>query len=330
MYFQKSDYAVAVYDDFFPARYVVIDLETTGYSPKDDKIIEIGAILVENGQIKTQFQSFVNPECCVPDHITRLTGITDEMVSNAPAIRDILRKLINFIDFDPIIAHNAKFEGRWLTEMFNRYMEINLNNSFIDTLSLSRRIFPALESHSLETLTDLLSIPAAVHHRAVEDAIQTMQLFEFFRGYCSLHNHSCDSSQIKTPKTIRMPKPKFEVSAKDVMTTIDASCTINELNPFFGRTFVITGDLPMMLRRDAYERIIRCGGFIEDRVTKKVNCIVIGSSIQHLKNPEYKSTKQRKAEEYIAKGADIQIMSGSEFTEIMRSLDGDEEKCPEN
>ena len=189
----------------FPNRYVVVDLETTGFSAKKCEIIEIGAVRVENGILQSNFHTLVKPDNRIPELITEMTHITDEMVSDAPKISEALLRFINFIDFDPIVAHNAAFESGWLLPLFQKHLGIKIENVFFDSLEIARQTFPELESHTLEAMTDLLSIPCSCRHRALHDAIQTVQVFEFLRAYRSLQN------RLSMPKNT-LPKPKKKLS----------------------------------------------------------------------------------------------------------------------
>ena len=126
--------------------YVVFDLETTGFSPVKDKIIEIGAVKVEEGKITDKFSTFVNPKVPIPFEITRLTSITDEMVMNAPTIEEVLPEFLEFIDGAALVAHNAGFDVGFI-EQNCRYQDIQPDFTSVDTVALARILLPLCLIH---------------------------------------------------------------------------------------------------------------------------------------------------------------------------------------
>lgn len=158
--------------------FVVFDLETTGLSPKDCKITEIGAVLVENGVIQEQYNTFVNPECHIPKQITELTGITDDMVANAPSQEQALRDFLHWVDGRILVAHNAHgFDIRFLQEGAERY-QILFENTYLDTVPLAQTLYLGLRNYKLDTIGKHLEVPPFEHHRACDDARALAQIFE--------------------------------------------------------------------------------------------------------------------------------------------------------
>lgn len=156
--------------------YVVFDIETTGLSAINDMITEIGGIRVVNGEIKDTFSQLVNPERPIPEFITKLTGITDEMVKDKPTIKDVIVEFNEFIKDDVLVAHNATFDIGFIREKM-RLSNIQFNNPVLDTLELSRSVFPELKSHKLNLVAKHLGISLDNHHRAVDDAQATAEIF---------------------------------------------------------------------------------------------------------------------------------------------------------
>lgn len=156
--------------------YVVFDIETTGLSAINDMITEIGAIRVVNGEIKDTYSQLINPERPIPEFITNLTGITDEMVKDKPTIKDVIGDFNNFIKDDVLVAHNATFDIGFIREKM-RLNNIELTNPVLDTLELSRSVFPELKSHKLNLVAKHLGISLDNHHRAVDDAQATAEIF---------------------------------------------------------------------------------------------------------------------------------------------------------
>ena len=159
--------------------YVVFDLETTGFSPSVNKIIEIGAVKVENGCITDRFSTFVNPEVPIPFRIEELTGINDEMVLDAPVIEKILPEFLTFCEGAVMVAHNAAFDMSFIEENCRR---LGLEREFtsVDTVALARVLLPQLGRFKLDTVAKALHISLENHHRAVDDAGCTAEIFVKF------------------------------------------------------------------------------------------------------------------------------------------------------
>ena len=159
--------------------YVVFDLETTGFSPIQDKIIEIGAVKVERGVITERFSTFVNPKILIPFKITQLTSITDDMVVDAETIDVVLPKFLDFIGDAVLVAHNAGFDVSFI-EQNCRYQEIEREFISLDTVALARVLLPTLSKYKLNVVAKALNISLENHHRAVDDAGATAEIFVRF------------------------------------------------------------------------------------------------------------------------------------------------------
>ena len=156
--------------------FVVFDLETTGTAIGIDKITEIGAVKISAGKEVARFSSFVNPERPIPEVVVKLTGITDEMVADAPKIENILGDFLKFCEGSVLVAHNAAFDTGFIrAECKNLGVEYNFSS--LDTMWLARGLFPELKNHRLDTLTKHLKVILENHHRAVNDAKATADMF---------------------------------------------------------------------------------------------------------------------------------------------------------
>lgn len=156
--------------------FVVFDIETTGLSASGDNIIEIGAVKVENGKITGRYSSFVNPGVHIPENITQITSITDDMVADAPGIESVLGEFLEFSANSVLVAHNANFDVgfmRLAAAKFNREFDF----CYLDTLELCRGLFPDQKRHGLAAMVKKLNIELAHHHRAVDDAEATAHVF---------------------------------------------------------------------------------------------------------------------------------------------------------
>lgn len=157
-----------------PKSFIAFDLETTGFAPPC-RIIEIGAVKVVNGKIVDQYQSFVNPCCIIPANITRLTGIEQGMVCGAPTIEEVLPQFMHFIENYPLAAHNASFDMKFINHEA-RKLGLPLSNKIIDSLSLSRRHFPGLKNHKLNTVALHIGVVNQGEHRGLYDAMVVAQI----------------------------------------------------------------------------------------------------------------------------------------------------------
>ena len=164
-------------DPNFNAECVVFDIETTGLSVQNCKITEIGAVKIKNGVVLDRFNTFVNPECAIPEEIVQLTGITDEMVADAPLVADALKAFFAFIGNDKagdaplplLIAHNAKFDIGFIRH-FAQLSGLPFANPYLDTVALSKYVNPELKNHKLDTIAQAYNLGDFNHHRACDDA----------------------------------------------------------------------------------------------------------------------------------------------------------------
>ena len=158
-------------------RYIIFDLETTGLSAATERIIEIGAVKVENGEISESFDLFVDPEKAITPEITRLTSITNEMVVGAPKEADALEQFFRFCDgCDILVAHNADFDMGFLRAAIRRCGREE-DPVQIDTLVMARAMYPELKKHKLDTIAERLGVTQKHHHRADDDARVLAEIF---------------------------------------------------------------------------------------------------------------------------------------------------------
>ena len=174
-----TEIAVNAKDQTLDDTYIVFDIETTGFSSIRDRIIEIGAVKVENGQIVDKFSTFVNPERPIPFEITNLTSITDEMVLDAPTIEVVLPQFLEFIGEGTLVAHNAGFDVGFI-EQNCRVLGLEQEFTAVDTVALARVLLPTLSKYKLNLVAKALGISLENHHRAVDDAGATAEIFVKF------------------------------------------------------------------------------------------------------------------------------------------------------
>lgn len=174
-----TEIAVNAGDQTLDDTYVVFDIETTGFSSIRDRIIEIGAVKVTGGKIVDKFSTFVNPERPIPFEITNLTGITDEMVMSYPNIEVILPQFLEFVGDSVLAAHNAGFDVGFI-EQNCRNLGLDDRFAYLDTVALARVLLPALSKYKLNVVAKALNISLENHHRAVDDAGATAEIFVKF------------------------------------------------------------------------------------------------------------------------------------------------------
>ena len=158
------------------SEYVVFDIETTGLSPTNNRIIEIGAVRIKDGKIQDTFSEFVNPEVPIPYTITKLTSITDAMVQNAPTIEVILPKFLEYIGDASVVAHNATFDTGFIRENAKR-LGLVFDSTIVDTMTLAHILLPELGKYTLDRLCKQFGVVNEHHHRACDDAAATAEIF---------------------------------------------------------------------------------------------------------------------------------------------------------
>ncbi|MBO5745431.1 MAG: PolC-type DNA polymerase III, partial [Clostridia bacterium] len=162
--------------DFKSDEFIVFDIETTGLSALSCAITEIGAVKVKNGEVLAVFNTFADPECHIPESITELTGITDEMVKGAPSQEEAVRSFLEFAGGGMLIAHNAGFDVGFIRSVCEKN-KIPFKNSYLDTVALSKYVNPELKKHKLDTLAEYFELGEFNHHRASDDSEMLAAIF---------------------------------------------------------------------------------------------------------------------------------------------------------
>ena len=156
--------------------YCVLDLETTGLSFRTEKITEVGIMKIKNGEVLDEFSCFVNPEKPIPQRVVEVTNITDDMVKDAETIDKVFPKILEFVGDSVLVAHNADFDIGFLK--YNaKQLGYSLENTYIDTLRLSKDLFPDFKKYKLGIIADNLGIKVEVAHRALDDVDTTVKVF---------------------------------------------------------------------------------------------------------------------------------------------------------
>jgi DNA polymerase-3 subunit epsilon len=191
--------------------YAIVDIETTGGSARMEKITEIAIYQHDGNEITGEFVSLVNPERNIPYFITNLTGITNEMVEDAPRFYEIARKIVEFTEGRTFVAHNARFDYCFIREEF-KSLGFNYKRSILDTVALSRKLLPGHKSYSLGNICKELNIAINGRHRAYGDAFATAKLFEVLIA----KDRELKAGMMKNTKISKL-NPGLDVSKLDLI-----------------------------------------------------------------------------------------------------------------
>lgn len=299
----------------FPDDYIVIDIETTGFSPNYDEIIEMCADHFVNGQRVDRFISLIKPKHPISDFIQQLTGITDAMLSDAPEINQVLPEFLAFVGDLPIVGHNVNFDINFIYDQCVAILDRPFSNNYADTMRLARRLIPGLSNYRLSTLAEYLGLEKSSMHRAGVDCDVTDAVYKSCREAAVDQYGSIEAFQqtlINARK--QRQRNRAKLSAKAITTDVDVFDTSH---PLYGRVCVFTGKLDRFLRKDAMQAVVDVGGVCGDNVTKNTNILVLGDLSYAASIKEGKSSKQLKAEKLVLSGADLQILSESTFLDLL-------------
>lgn len=286
----------------FPDNYTVIDLETTGFDPQFDEIIEMSAIKVRDNKIVDTFSQLVNCTNEINDFIVSLTGITKNDTNNAEETEIVLKEFISFIGEDIIIGHNVNFDINFLYDNTIKYFNKPIRNDYVDTLRIARYTITNLKHHRLENLCEFYNIDYMNAHRALSDAEITLNVYIKLKN--EFNNFDFEKYTSKN----------YTLKAHDIVTDKQ---DFDITNPLYDKRIVFTGTLEKMARKEAMQIVANLGGINQDNVNKETNYLVLGNNdyCKNIKNG--KSNKQKKAEQLKIKGQDIEIISENVFYDMI-------------
>lgn len=294
----------------FPENYTIVDIETTGLDTKYDSIIEIAAIKVRNEDVIDTFTTLVNPpyiDLTDFPEITDLTGITQDMLNDAPSEQEAITKFFNFLGDDIVVGHNVNFDINFLYDsLYNT--DKYLKNNFIDTLRFARKLLPELKHHRLSDVAIFFAVDTTNAHRALKDCEITLQCYEHLKQLALEKYGTLDN--FKRSFVIK----KNISHAKDL---IAENTDFDDTHPFYKKVCVFTGALEKMPRKDAMQIVVNVGGICADNVTKSTNYLILGNTDYCAALKGRKSNKHKRAEELKAKGYDITIISENTFYDII-------------
>lgn len=290
------------------ADYIVLDLETTGLDPRQDEIIEVAAIRVRDHVVEEQFTSLVKPQYPIDEFITELTGITNEMLQEAPMITEVLPALRSFIGSDIILGHNVNFDVNFIYDKSESLGLADFSNDYMDTMRISRRLYPQERHHRLRDLVNRLKVGKEVAHRALADVKQTKACYDSM----------LDDMQARGISMADLaPKNTWHNLSENITAQ---TSNIDPNTAIYGKTFVFTGALDAMTRKEAMQLVVDLGGLCADTLNKHANFLVLGDQGYSVALKDGKSSKHRKAEKMRLHGIDIQIISEDVFYEMIREI----------
>jgi len=294
----------------FPSDYVVLDLETTGLSPSWDKIIEVGALKVKEGCIIDKYQTLVYPGGEINSFIEQLTGITNEMLSGAPWIDDVLPTIDQFIGNNIIVGHNTHFDVNFLYEDYLRCLNKPFSNDYIDNMRISRKVFPDLAHHRLIDIVEALNIENSGFHRSLSDCEYTFHCHEMMKSIINDKMNGIENFK-------KLFKKKNNKAKIDLTKLVSQAEAIDETNPLYKKECVFTGTLEKYTRQQAAQIVVNLGGTCGNNITKKTSYLILGNNDYCSTIKNGKSNKQKKAEDCKLKGQDIEIIPESVFYDMI-------------
>lgn len=289
----------------YPPAYTVIDIETTGLDSRYCEIIEMSALRYDCGQLVDNFSTLVKPSSPISDFITQLTGITNEMVSDAPDIASAAKQFYDFVKDDILVGYNVNFDINFLYDVLEEYCGLSLSNSFVDVMRIARKLHPELKNHKLQTVASSMGISSEAH-RSFADC-----------ETCNTCYTNLSSEAIAKHGDFESFAASFsyrQTSAKEIVATTDS---FDEGHPLYGKVCVFTGALEKMVRKDAMQLVVNLGGTCGDNVTAKTNFLILGNNDFCKSIKDGKSSKQKKAEALMLNGNDIEILSENVFYDMV-------------
>lgn len=292
-------------------KYVVMDFETTGFSPQDDEIIEIGIAKCCGETVLDTFSTFVNPEFDLPAKITELTGIKNEDLMGAPKLKTAIAQAAEFIGNEIIVAHNAAFDIGFLKSAYQA-ADISREIRYIDTLALSKKLFPGLPNHKLSTIIQEFSLMDGQQtHRALDDVLCTHRFFELCVSEMIDRDCREDAISFVPLKVEHVDPPK---KTADIVPTVQ---NIDPDGPLFGKNIVFTGELSID-RTEAMQMAVNVGAIVKSSVSRKTDYLVVGTQDISIVGDDGMSTKEEKAYAFNQSGkANIEVIREKEFMELI-------------
>ena len=271
------------YTDFFkgkplytyPDEYIIVDIETTGFDPISNKITEISAVKYRCNRKVDEYVTFVAINERIPDRITKLTGITNEMLEGAPDLSEAIKGFLEFIGEDIIIGHNITFDLAFLGAACKDCLGIELKNNYVDVLRIANEKLPFLDSHKQVVVAKYFGIRTEGSHRALTD--------------CEICN-SCYQ------KLKELSVALYDAPIKQVSLYISTKARLEK--PFRGKKFFFIGIMSNWYINDMKTIVRELGGIIEDSVTDAIDIVIAGTADENVLGSEaFKKVLELKKED---------------------------------
>ncbi len=292
--------------------YIVLDIETTGFSAQNDDIIEIAMIKFENGEHTSSYKTFINPCCRIPERITELTGICDTDVIEAPTIRNVIRDIASFMEDFIIVGHNVTFDLSFIQIAYYKSLKMEKSFQYVDTLSIARNVFPEYVSHKLEFLKEKLNIAEGISHRAMNDVLCTNRLLNSCLSRISFPLESMiETYHYKKPKS----KRTFEKVSPTMMKPV--STDFNLAHSLYDKKIVFTGSC-INSRECLMQMALDIGALVRTSVSSKTDYLVVGEQDIALVGDDGLSSKEEKAYALNESGkGNVQIINETTFLNLI-------------
>ncbi|ATO45500.1 hypothetical protein C5L30_001985 [Companilactobacillus farciminis] len=291
---------------FFPKDYTLLDFETTGYDPRWDRIIDIGALKVKDNNVVDKIDNLVKYEDdnTVPAMVEGMTGITSEMIEKDGVTAEIaMRNLVDFIDNDVIVGFNVNFDINFLYDFANKYFGQKVKNDFVDVLRIARKFYPEERHNRLADCIKRIEPKKEQSHRGLDDCYDTKLIFDFFEENIDLN--------------LLNEKRHYHHNKIDLKQLKPESVMIDEDNPFYGCNVCFTGKLDGLLRKQAAQLVVNLGGIAQNGITLKTDYLILGDTAYSLHNKGTMTTKMKKAYDLIGKGSNLKVINESVFLDML-------------
>lgn len=288
--------------------YIVLDLETTGFSPQNDEIIEIAMLKFSDGKYCSHFESLVNPMISIKN--SDVHGLTNDDLLSAPKLSSIISDIEEFIGNHIIVGHNTVFDLSFLHEAFKKHLDLEKKFYYLDTCAIAQDVYPHFSCFQLQSLAAKLDIAEQTAHRAMSDIIVTHRLL-----------HCCTAAQCRyTFEYLRTKsfskrkgfnRPKFESINPDLIPVQVDSFDLN--HPLYEKRVVFTGTCQAP-REDLMQMAKNVGAIVDKGVTLKTNYLIVGAQDMRLVGEDGMSSKEEKAYKYNETGkTNILIIGEDDF-----------------
>lgn len=291
-----------------PDEYVVFDLETTGFSRKNDRIIEIAANRYSKGKIVAQFHSYVNPGRLISAQITNITGIRNADVKSAPTIDRIKKDILEFLGDYVLVGHNINVFDIPFLEC---QLDCKITNDRIDTLNLSKKVFPGLPSYKLTVLDQILQLGLLDHHRAENDILVNNALF---LACFSPDKYNARISDPDLLNSINIESVSFYPSI-DVTSFEPTDSNAIPNTQLVGKCVCFSGIFDLS-REELCQIAVDAGATLKSKMSKNVDILVLGETDPYYADENGMCSKERTAREYISGGHHIKIIDETEFIRL--------------